>query len=167
MEIRCDDAGIINYYLFIYYYLAPHGISLRPRTAMQMFSNFIIITEIGKRYILYATSCNFILSFIHYPLNWRFRTSDHFTSVEQKQTMSEPQKLIYGGSGGSLASLSKVDQEVHPDLSTIPSFSAMSYPRPHVISTCHNSKLVSTFVSSSRSRVFRHVAVRSNCLTLR
>ena len=33
-------------------------------------------------------------------------------------------------------------------------------------SACNNSKLVSTSVSSSRSRVLRHVAIRSNCLIL-
>ena len=35
-----------------------------------------------------------------------------------------------------------------------------------MISTCHNSELVSNFVSSSRSRVLRHVAIRSNCYML-
>ena len=35
-----------------------------------------------------------------------------------------------------------------------------------MISACHNSKLVFTFVSCSRSRVLRHVAIRSIALCL-
>ena len=36
-----------------------------------------------------------------------------------------------------------------------------------MISACHNAELVSTFVSSSRSRVLRHAVIRSSCLMLR
>ena len=75
----------------------------------------------------------------------------------------------YGGSGVSLASLSKKSHLTllkRGSSRFIYNSFPFSYPRPHMISACHNSKLVSTFVSSSRSRVLRHVAIRSNCLVL-